>query len=86
MELEEQIKTLLEGELPGASAQVERDEETGKIGGHIIWDGFEGYNSLKRQNRIFGLLRRNLNASQLQANLSYIFTYTPAEYAQQEAA
>lgn len=86
MELEEQVKTLLERELPGAKAEIKRDAETAKIGGHVIWEGFGGSDSRRRQNRVFSPLRRHLNASDLQANLSYIFTYTPAEYEQLEAA
>jgi acid stress-induced BolA-like protein IbaG/YrbA len=86
MELEEQIRALLERELPGAVVDIRRAEDTDKIGGHVIWEGFAGYDSRKRQNRVFGLLRRNMSAAEAQDNLSYIFTYTPAEYDQLQAA
>ena len=82
MGIEQQIKEILERELSGARAEIERNQDTGKVGGRIIWEGFAGYDSLRRQNRIFSLLRRSLSAAQAQADISYLFTYTPDEYAQ----
>ncbi|HZO91968.1 MAG TPA: hypothetical protein VFB38_26865 [Chthonomonadaceae bacterium] len=86
MDIEQQIKESLERELPGVHVEIERNPDTGKVGGHVIWEGFAGYNSLRRQNRVFSILRRNLNAAQAQANISYLFTYTPDEYEQLQAA
>ena len=85
MAIEQQIKTILERELPEAQVEVERDADSEKVGGRIIWKGFAGYNSLKRQNRIFGLLRRQLSPSEAR-EISFIFTYTPDEYEQMRAA
>ena len=65
--------------LPQSQVLVERDSDTGKVGGRVIWSGFEGYTSLRRQNRIFSLLRRSLTTSDAR-DISFIFTYTPAEY------
>jgi acid stress-induced BolA-like protein IbaG/YrbA len=82
MGIEQQIKDILARELPGVRVEVELNQDTGKVGGRVIWEGFAGYNSRRRQNRVFSLLRRNLNAAQAQANISYLFTYTPAEFEQ----
>ena len=79
MAIEQQIENILKSELPDAQVVIERDEDTGKVGGRVIWAGFAGYKSLQRQNRIFGLLRRQISTSQAQ-DISFIFTYTPDEY------
>ena len=85
MAIEQQIEDILRRELPDAQVDIERDADTGKIGGRVIWKGFAGYKSLRRQTRIFSLLRRQLSASEAQ-NISFIFTYTPDEYDQAQAA
>ncbi|MCW3098399.1 MAG: hypothetical protein JWL77_4017 [Chthonomonadaceae bacterium] len=85
MGIEQQIKEILEGDLPGAQVEIERDADTGKVGGRVIWEGFAGYNSLRRQNRIFSLLRRQLSTAEAQ-NIDYIFTYTSPEFEQIKAA
>ena len=85
MSLEEQIATILTDNLPGATVEIRREPENGKIGGHVILDGFAGYTSLKRQNRIFGILRRHLSPVQAQ-EISFIFSYTTDEHADLLAA
>ena len=85
MGIEQQIKEILERELRDEKVHVEYDTDSGKVGGRVIWNGFDGYNSLRRQNRIFSLLRRQLSTSDAQ-NISFIFTYTPDEYEQLQAA
>lgn len=75
MGIEQHIKELLELDMPGAQVEIKRDADTGKIGGRVIWEGFAGNNSLRRQNRIFRLLRRHLSTSETQ-DIDYIFTHT----------
>ncbi len=84
MALEQQIKEILERELPGSQVDVERDPDSEKIGGRIIWEGFAGRNSLRRQREIFRALRRQLCRSDEQ-EISFIFTSTPNEYESLEA-
>ena len=76
--LEQQIKEILEREMPGSRVEVERDSESEKIGGRVTWEGFAGQNSLRRQRKIFGALRRQLRASD-EREISFIFTSTPNE-------
>ena len=78
MGLEHKIKAILEQELPGAQVEIEWNEDTEKVGGHIIWKGFAGRNCLRRQKRIFHLLRRELSKSEVR-DISFIFTYTPTQ-------
>ena len=73
MALEQQIKEILERELPGAQVNVERDPDSEKIGGRVIWQGFAGHTSLRRQRQIFTPLRRQLRAGEAQ-EISFIFT------------
>jgi acid stress-induced BolA-like protein IbaG/YrbA len=79
MALEQQIKEILEREMPDAQVQVERDPDSEKIGGRIIWQGFAGHTRLRRQRQIFGALRRQLRAAD-EREISFIFTYTPNEF------
>jgi acid stress-induced BolA-like protein IbaG/YrbA len=83
--IEQQIREILEADMPGAQVQIERDSETGKVGGRVIWEGFAGHASLRRQNRIFRLLRRHLSMAEAQ-NIDFIFTYTSNEFEQNRAA
>jgi|GEM_PF-2587519 len=85
MAIEQQIKAILERDLPEARAEIARDADTDKVGGRVIWKGFAGYNSLRRQNRIFALLRRQLSIAEAK-DISFIFTYTPEEYEQMQTA
>lgn len=80
MAIEQQIKEVLERELPDSLVEVERNPDTEKIGGHVIWQGFAGNTSLRRQKQIFIVLRRVLRPS-VEREISFIFTYTPTEYA-----
>lgn len=79
-ELIERIKLTLETELPGAKADISFNSDTNKIGGRVIWDGFQGYNARRRQARIFRILRRHITMTQAN-DISYIFSYTPDQYA-----
>ena len=85
MAIEQQIKEILERELPSAHAEIERDSDSEKIGGRVIWEGFAGFTSLRRQDRIFKLIRRQLSKADEQ-KISFIFTYTPDEYESVHAA
>ena len=84
MGIEAQIKGILEQELPDSQVVIDRDADTGKVGGRVIWEGFAGYNSLRRQKRIFSLLRRKISSAEA-SNISFIFSYTPEEYDQLRA-
>ena len=84
MRLEQQIKGILELGLAGAEAFIDRDSESGKVGGRVIWPGFAGSTSLRRQSRIFGLLRKKLKSDE-SMDISFIFSYTPDEYEQMQS-
>ena len=79
MAIEQRIKEILERELPDSMVEVDRDSVSGKVGGRIIWKGFYGLDSLRRQKNIFGRLRKHLSWADEQT-ISFIFSYTPEEY------
>jgi acid stress-induced BolA-like protein IbaG/YrbA len=85
MGIEEQIREILNRELPGATVLIERDPDSGKVGGRVVWEGFAGYNSRQRHDRVFGLLGRQITTAEAR-DISFIFTYTPAEYADLQPA
>ncbi len=85
MELEQKIKEILERGFIGAQVEAERDIDSEKIGGRIVWKGFTGNNSLRRQNRIHTLLRKDLSRAEMN-EISILFTYTPEELEQVNAA
>lgn len=80
MEFENKIRQVLTSALPGVRLEIGRDKNTELIGGDVIWEGFKGYQSLKRQNRVYRILRQNIDPADAQKNISYLFTYTPEEY------
>ena len=84
-EITKRIEALLKRELPEATIDITEDEDAGIISGRVIWRGFEGTTKLQRQNRIFGLLRRDMTTSEARG-IGYIFTYTPSEYELANAA
>ena len=79
MEIEQIIKQTLEKELPGAKAEIALNSDTEKVGGRVIWEGFQGCNARQRQEKVFRSLRRELTPTQVRG-ISYIFTYTLYEY------
>lgn len=85
MATEQLIKQILEKDLPEAKIEISRDPDSEKVGGRVIWEGFQGYNARQRQDRVFRLLRRQITMTQAK-DISYIFTYTPNEYTLMSAA
>ena len=84
MATEQLIKQTLEKELPGAKAEISRDPDSEKVGGRVIWAGFQGGTARQRQERIFRPLRRQITPAQAR-EISFIFSYTPYEYEQMQA-
>ena len=80
MELEQQIRDIFQQNLPGVRLEIGRDKNTELIGGYVIWECFKGSQSLKRQNRVYRILRQNIDPADAQKNISFLFTYTPEEY------
>ena len=81
--MEEFIKHLVElfsQQFPGSLAELEQARPLRKVGGYLIWDGFEDVEQLDRQRQLGRVLRANLNSSE-QSKVTTILTLTPAEAA-----
>ena len=74
----ERVRSILEQNFPDASVNLDDDSNEERIGGYIVWDGFEDQEPLERQHAIFDVLRKELNAAS--QRISLIFAYTPREW------
>ena len=84
-QLTQQIKEALEQRFSGADADgITWQQNTERIGGLLLWEGFAGLEHLERQRQIWDLLRNRFAAEAVQVSL--IFAYTPHEYGVMQAA
>lgn len=71
------VKTLLEGQLEGCEVQVEGGGSSFQI--IVIGALFEGLNAVKKQQRVYAVLKDNISDGTIHAVT--IKTYTPAQWA-----
>ena len=74
------LQRLFAGRFPGATAELEKVTPLKKVGGFLVWDGFEGVEQIDRQRRLRTVIRENLPPEE-QAKVTTILTVTPAEVA-----
>jgi acid stress-induced BolA-like protein IbaG/YrbA len=80
------IQKIFEAGFPGATAELEYVKPLRKVGGFLIWDGFQGVEQLKRQRALSRALKEGLEPKEL-AQVTTILTITPGEAeAMKEAA
>ena len=72
------LEHLLTSRFKDAEVDLERFRQSKKVGGFLIWKGFEGKEQIKRQQAVWKLLRAQLTKVELQ-RLTAILTLTPAE-------
>ena len=73
------VKSVLAGSFPGAQIDVDRFGGSERVGGHIIWQGFEDLDQVDRQRQVYQTLRRGLGAET--THISLILAYSPQEWA-----
>jgi acid stress-induced BolA-like protein IbaG/YrbA len=84
-DLEYDIVSCLKEAFPGAEVtDFGRPARGRRIGGLLVWDGFDGLSQLERQNRVWAALRERLDVPALQ-EISLIMTFTPRELAALDA-
>ena len=82
--MEQEILDALRPEFPDVQGNIVWEESTDRYNGHLVSNGFQLLSFVERQQRVFRILRAHLGP---QAHLiSMLFTYTPAEYEQLQAA
>jgi hypothetical protein len=79
-ELIQSLTRLLEREFPGSIPELEQIKPLQKVGGFLIWSGFDGVEQIDRQRQLSGALKRNLLPDQ-QRQVTTILTLTPEESA-----
>lgn len=82
--MQEEILDALRVEFPDIEGAVHLEVTTDRYNGHILSQAFQGLSFVERQRRIFNILRDVLGPRAQQ--ISMLFTYTPSEYEQLQAA
>lgn len=76
--LAEKVEASLKARFAGASVELDPPVPGERIGGFLIWDGFDGVEQIERQRQVWKELRDKLDASE-QQDVSAILTLTPDE-------
>lgn len=74
----ERVRSTLEGAFPGAKIDLEQASPSDKIGGTLIWDGFENMEQIDRQRQLAKVIREGLSRED-QLRVTAILTFTNAE-------
>lgn len=77
--LNEKLTAVLQAEFDGAEVQWDPASPAGKVVGFLVWSGFQGIEHIKRQNRLWKVLRKNLSPQE-QLKISAILAFTPEEW------
>lgn len=79
MELAEILTRILEEAFPGGRVEDLEEAPAGaRIGGVLVWEGFDGMEPIDRQAELWRVLREKLSAEQ-QQQVSLIMAFTPRE-------
>lgn len=79
-EMIDSIRNELTRAFPGAETELEYFPDSEKVGGYLIWDGFDGLEQIERQRTLALNLRESMGA-QYRTKVTTILTVTPAEVA-----
>jgi len=74
----QKVAEVLQREFPGSTPELEQARPLQKVGGYLIWSGFEGVEQIDRQRQLTGAIKRNLPAHE-QLLVTTILTMTPQE-------
>lgn len=77
-EVIDHLHELLEREFPGSTIELEQASPLDKVGGILIWDGFDQMDQFDRQRLLTKRIRDNLKRDE-QIRITTILTLTPAE-------
>ena len=77
-ELINRLSSLLLEEFPKAEVVLEQASPAEKVGGFLIWSGFDGMEQIDRQQRLSGVIRSKLPRED-QLRITAILTVTPDE-------
>jgi hypothetical protein len=77
-ELIHELTLVLLREFPGSMPELEQAKPLQKVGGYLIWNGFEGIEQIDRQRQLTAAIKRTLPPSE-QLRVTTILTVTPEE-------
>lgn len=77
-ELIERLSQLLQRQFPGSMPELEQVKPLQKVGGYLLWDGFEDLEQLDRQRKLSRVIREYLSPDDA-SRITTVFTLTPAE-------
>ena len=69
---------LLKDNFPGAEFNIQRSGPLERFAGVMVWGGFEGFEQIERQERLWKVLRSHLSPDD-ERKVAAILTMTPAE-------
>lgn len=79
------LRKILKTQFVGAEPELEQAGPLDKIGGYLIWRGFEGVEQLDRQRQLNRAIRERLSVEE-QLHITTILTVTPDEVAVMRSA
>jgi acid stress-induced BolA-like protein IbaG/YrbA len=79
-ELINKLTDILATAFTGAKIELEPAEPADKVAGFLVWSGFAGMEQLKRQDRLWRVLKKGLSRNE-QLQITAILTVTPEEWA-----
>lgn len=74
----DKIRRVLASKFPGSTPELDQAKPLKKVGGFLIWAGFDGMEQIKRQRALSRALREGLTPKEL-ALVTTILTITPGE-------
>lgn len=83
--LSQELDECLTGHFEGADVRIEQIQESGRLTGAVVWDGFLGKDHVERQRELWEFIRANFERES-QLMISAILTYAKPEVADDEAA
>lgn len=76
----EYLSGLLRQHIPGCEPLLEPSTSRSfRVGGILLWDGFEGESQKTRQRRFWSVLENNLSEEQME-RITGVLTFTPWEW------
>lgn len=78
-DLPERLTDLLKRHFPGAEISLDPTYAP-KVGGLVVWQGFDDVEQIVRQHQLWDVIRANLSAEE-QLRITAILTMTPTEMA-----
>lgn len=78
--LMERLREIFASEFPGSRAELDVWPESDRVGGFLVWRGFQDVEQLDRQRQLERALRKNLTRRE-RMHVTLIMTATPRELA-----